>query len=517
MAARRVSVRRIKEVLRLGAQGLSDRAIGRSLRIAKNTVRRYRSRAEAVGIGWPLPEEWTDSELEGKLFPEAPRPSNEPRAIPDWSEVHRELRRPGVTLQLLWLEYKEAQPEGYQYSQFCCRFREWKGTLDVVLRQEHRAGEKVFVDYAGQTMPVVDPATGEIREAQIFVGTLGASNFTYVEATWSQTLPDWIQSHVRMFEYLGGVPQLVVPDNLRSGVSRACWYDPDVNPTYQELATHYGTGILPTRPTKPKDKAKVEAGVLVVERLILAPLRNHTFFGLPELNRELRLRLDALNDRPFQKLEGTRRSLFEAVDRPALKPLPAERYAYAERRKARANIDYHFTVDGHHYSVPFRLVREEVQVRMTATTVEAFHDGRRVAAHVRSRRKGGFTTDPSHRPKAHREHLAWPPSRLIHWAEQTGPHTAGIVRRLLEERPHPEQGYRPCLGILRLGSRYTPERLEAACKRAMGIRGISYRSIKSILDTGLDRLDPEGEQTALSLPQKHDNLRGPDYYATLPR
>lgn len=518
MAARRLSVRKIREVLRLGAEGLSDREIGRSLRIGKNTVRRYRTRAEAAGVEWPLPPEMTESALESRLFPGAPRSSTELRAAPDWAYVHRELRRPGVTLQLLWLEYKEGQPDGYQYSQFCARFREWKGALDLVLRQEHRAGEKVFVDYAGQTVPVADPATGEIREAQVFVATMGASNFLYVEATWSQALADWIQSHVRMFEYLGGVPHLVVPDNLRSGVSRACWYDPDTNPTYQELGAHYGTGILPTRPGKPKDKAKVESGVLVAERLILAPLRNHTFSGLAELNQALRSRLEAVNDRPFQKLEGTRRSLFEELDRPALKRLPDERYAYAEWRKARANIDYHISVEGHLYSVPFRLVREEVKVRLTATTVEAFHDGRRVAAHVRGHRKGGFTTDPTHRPKAHQEHLAWPPSRLIRWAERTGPHTAAIVRRILEERPHPEQGYRPCLGILRLGDRYTPERLEAACKRAVGIQGISYRSIKSILDHGLDRLEAEEEaQTTLALPQSHPNLRGADYYATLPR
>lgn len=507
-------MRKIKEVLRLRARGLSDREIAQSLQIGRTTVRRYRERAEAAGLAWPLPEGVTESALEAELFPSAPPAGSHERAVPDWPSVHAELRRRGVTLQLLWLEYKRVHPDGYQYSRYCDLYRTWKARLDPVLRQEHRAGEKAFVDYAGQTVEVVDAETGEVREAQIFVGVLGASNFTYVEATWSQSLPDWIASHIRMFEYFAGVPELVVPDNLASGVATACRYEPDANPTYQELATHYGAAVLPARPRAPRDKAKVETGVQVAERWILAPLRNHTFFGLAELNREIVPLREALNDRRFQKLDGSRRSLYEAIDRPALRPLPSRRYEYAEWRKARANIDYHIDVHGHYYSVPHQLVRQQVDVRLTASTLEAFHDGRRVAAHARSHRKGGFTTDPSHRPKAHREHLEWTPSRIIRWAERTGPHTAEVVRRILDERPHPEQGYRACLGILRLGKRHSSERLEAACQRALAIRGVTYRSIKSILKNGLDRLplDDHDEQTTLELPQDHDNLRGPDYY-----
>jgi transposase len=506
-------MRKIKEVLRLRAQGCSDREIARSANVARTTVRRIRRRAEEAGLSWPLPDELTESALEALLYPPHPPPGIYPRPLPDWKHIHAELRRKGVTLQLLWLEYKAAHPDGYQYSRFCDLFREWKDALDPVLRQEHKAGEKTFVDYAGQTVPVVDSETGEVREAQIFVGVLGASNFTFAEATWSQTLPDWTASHVRMFAYFGGTSELLVPDNLASGVSRACRYDPEVNPTYQELATHYGTAVLPTRQAAPRDKAKVETGVQVAERWILAPLRNHTFFSLAELNTEIARLLDALNDRPFQKLEGTRRSLFEDVERPALKPLPTTRYEYAEHRKARVNIDYHIAVENHFYSVPHRLVRKQVEVRLTASTVEILHDGHRVAAHPRSRRRGGFTTDPTHRPKAHQEHLEWTPSRMIRWAEKTGPHTAAIVTRILETKPHPEQGYRPCLGILRLGERYSSERLEAACQRALTIRGVSYRSIKSILEHGLDRL-PLEEQATLELPQEHDNVRGPDYYTS---
>jgi len=365
-------------------------------------------------------------------------------------------------------------------------------------------------------VPVVDPKTGELREAQIFVAALGASNFTYAEATWTQSLGDWTASHVRMFEYIGGVAKALVPDNLRSAVTRACRYDPDINPTYQELATHYGTTVLPARPRKPRDKAKVETSVQVVERWVLAPLRDHTFFGLAELNREIRRLLDELNDRPFQKLEGTRRSLLEALDRPALGPLPATRYEFAERKEVGVNIDYHIDFGGHLYSVPYQLTRKRVEVRATAQTIEIFHDGRRVAAHLSSSKKGGFTTDPSHRPKSHAEHLEWTPSRIIRWAEKSGPHTAAVVRHILKDRPHPEHGYRACLGVMRLGKRYSTARLEAACHRALGIRGISYRSIASILKNGLDRLPAEDEQASLDLPQDHENLRGSSYYRTLP-
>jgi transposase len=370
MAAERLSMRKIKEVLRLSALGRSPGQVARSLDIGENTVRRYLRRAEEAGLGWPLEPELGDAALEARLFPPPPS-GGTTRPVPDWAEVQRELRRKGVTLQLLWLEYKAVHPEaGYQYTQFCEHYRRWRDRLDPVLRQGHRAGEKTFVDYAGQTMPVVDPTTGEIREGQIFVGVLGASNFTFAEATWTQTLPDWIGSHVRMFAYFGGASAAVVPDNLRSGVTRSCFYDPDVNPTYQDLATHYGTAVLPTRPGRPRDKAKVESGVQVAERWLLAPLRNQLFHGLGELNRALAERLEHLNNRLFQKIEGSRRSLFEAFERDALRPLPPEPFEIAERRKARVNIDYHVDVLGHLYSVPYPLVRTPVEVRLTTTTVE---------------------------------------------------------------------------------------------------------------------------------------------------
>jgi transposase len=480
--------------------------------VGHSTVSDYLRRAAVAALSWPSAAELTDSEIERRLF-RVPAHAHGVRPVPQWNEIHRELRRKGVTLQLLWLEYKEAHPDGYQYSQFCERYARWSGKLDLVLRQEHKAGEKVFVDFAGQTVPVIERSTGEVREAQIFVAVLGASNFTYAEATWTQELPEWTQAHVHMYEYFGGVPALTVPDNLKSGVRQACYYDPDINPTYHELATHYNTTVLPTRTARPRDKAKVEVGVQIVERWILARLRNHTFHGLEELNREIRRLLDWLNDRPFKKLNGSRRSLFESVDRPALRPLPSTRYEYARWKKARVNIDYHIEVLGHYYSVPYTLVREEVDVRITAHTVEILHGGRRVAAHLKTERRGAFTTAAEHRPRAHQRHLEWTPSRIVRWAEQTGPKTCALVQRILESRPHPEQGYRSCLGLLRLGRRYSAARLEAACDRALTVGAASYRSVHSILQNGLDRLTPE-EQTTLSLPHDHEHVRGPLYFVT---
>jgi transposase len=507
-------MRQFVDLLRLRAEGRSVRQVAQSLGLPRSTVADYFCRATEAGITWPLPQDTDVAALLAGLFTPA---GGAPRArpVPDWAQVHAERKRPGVTLQLVWLEYKQAHPDGYQYTQFCAHYHRWRARLDPVLRQVHRAGEKVFVDYAGQTMPVVDPQTGEIRQAQLFVGTLGASHFVYTEATWTQQLPDWIGAHVRMYTAFGGVPALTVPDNLRTGVTHACFYEPVLHPTYQDLAAHYGTAILPTRVARPRDKAKVETGVQLVERWCLAPLRHHTFHSLAELNAALRVQCDALNARPFQKLPGTRRALLETLERPALKPLPPTPYEFAEWRKARVNIDYHIQVDHHLYSVPHPLVRQEVEVRLTATTVEVLHRGKRVAAHRRSHARGRFTTDRGHRPKAHQRHLEWTPSRLIRWATSVGPHAGQAVQQILERLPHPEQGYRSCLGLLRLARRYGPARLDAACQRALRSDTVRYRSVKSILEHGLDRGDAAAAPTPLVLPPAHAHLRGATYYATL--
>ena len=513
MPRKRLSMRRIREVLRLKHElRRSHREIARSLGIANSTVSDYARRAAAAGLSWPLPEGLDDAALEAALFPPPPS-SGARRPVPDWDRVHRELQRhKGVTLELLWLEYREAHPDGYQYSWFCKRYREWRGTLDVAMRQVYRAGEKAFVDYAGPTFEVVDRSTGEVRDVMVFVGVLGASNHTFVDVTRSRSLPDWTMSHVRMFEHWGGVPELVIPDNEKAAVHRASRYEPELNATYRDLASHYGTTVLPARPGAPRDKAKAEAAVQNVERRIMAPLRDRKFFSLGELREAVAPLLAELNERPFQKIEGSRRSWFEDLDRPALKPLPAERYEYAEWRKARVNIDYHIEVARAFYSVPHQLRRREVEVRITAHTVEIFHRYRRVAAHLRIHARGAFSTESSHMPASHRAHEGWTPSGLIAWGGRNGPHTAAFVEQLLETRRHPEQGYRSCLGLMSLLRAYGAERLEAACRRALRIGTPAYRSVKSILATGLDRADDE--QYELSLPGNHANIRGPGYYTT---
>ena len=504
-------MRKIKEVLRLRFEaGLSGRQIAHSLRMAPSTVGDYIRRFRASDLDWPLPATLSDTALERHLFPPPPPVAADQRPVPDWTHVHEELRRPGVTLALLWDEYHAQHPHGFAYSWFCQHYRRWVDRLDTVMRQTHRVGEKLFVDYAGQTVGVVDRQTGEIREAQVFVAVLGASNYTYAEATWTQSLPDWVGAHTRAFDFFGGVPEIVVPDNLRSGVHKACRYDPDINPTYADLAEHYGVAVIPTRVRKPRDKAKVESGVQVVERWILAALRHRTCFSLHELNQAIAEFLVRLNQRPFKKLPGSRRSAFEQLDQPALRPLPLTPYVYATHKQVRVHIDYHVEVDGHYYSVPYALVKHTLEARLTDNTVELFHKGQRVASHPRSALKGRHTTITEHMPQAHRQQAEWTPRRLVRWAEQTGPGTAGLVARILQSKPHPQQGFRSCLGILRLGDRYGTDRLEAACQRALTINACRYKSVASILERGLDR-QPLAETTG-ELPLTHDHVRGPDYY-----
>jgi transposase len=505
-------MRQVREVLRLKwACGLSDRKIAQSLRVSRPTIAEYIRRAQAAGLSWPLPDALDETALERRLFATAAKTPVARRPTPDWATVHQELKRKGVTLVLLWQEYKASTPDGLQYSQFCEAYRQWAGKLDLVMRQSHRAGETLFVDYAGQTMPVINALTGEVREAAIFIAVLGASNYTFAEATWSQSLPDWIGSHVRAFAALGGVPQVVVPDNLKAAVSRPHRYEPTLNRTYAELAQHYGVAIVPARAARPRDKAKVEVGVQVVERWILARLRHHTFFSLLELNTAIADLLVALNQRPFKKLPGSRQGVFESLDRPALCPLPAQPYEYAEWKLVRVNIDYHVEVEGHYYSVPYALVKQQLEVRLSAQVVEIFHKGKRVASHQRSPLKGRHSTVAVHMPKAHQHYAEWTPQRLILWAAKTGEATAQVVETILASRPHPQQGFRACLGIMRLSKHYGEGRLEAACHRAIRIGACSYKSIESILKHDLDQQPLPGPLTAAPV-IPHGNIRGAQYY-----
>jgi transposase len=519
MPRRRISMRKLLEILRLKASGLSDRQVASSVSIARSTVAEYLRRLEEAGLSWPFAEEIGEEELERRLFDGPPgRGRDESRSIPDWPEVQKELKRKGVTLKLLWEEHRADHPETYSYSQFCEHYRRWAKNIDVRMRQTHKAGERLFVDYAGQTMPITNPRTGEIRQAQIFVGTMGASDYLFCEATETQKLHDWIDSHTHNFEYMGGVPEIIVPDNPKVGVTKACRYEPDLNPTYQDMAAHYGTAVLPARPRKPRDKAKVESGVQIVEREILAPLRHRTFFSLAELNAAIRERLEKVNSRKLQKMGVSRRELFEQIDRPALKPLPTERYEYAEFLKCRVNIDYHVEVKGHYYSVPYDLAGRQLDVRLTARTVEVLERGRRVASHMRDDTKGRHTTSRKHMPKAHQKHLEWTPSRILQWAGRIGPGCATVAQHIMETRPHPEQGYRACLGIIRLAKGYGEDRVEAACQRAASTGVCSYRSVKSILKTGRDREPIEREEDLVGAGCRldHENVRGRSYYGVTP-
>ncbi|HZS05913.1 MAG TPA: IS21 family transposase [Blastocatellia bacterium] len=513
MPADRLAMRQIKDILRLRHDaGLSLREISRSLNLSVGAVSKYLQLAAAAGIGWPPPTELDEGSLARKLQPPPPNLSAAP--LPDFTRLHQELRCKGVTLQLLWEEYAEADPAGhYSYPHFCALYREWRRRLSPTMRQTHAPGDKLFVDYCGPTIPVIDPLTGEVRDAQIFVAVLGASNYTYAEATFTQQLRDWIGSHVRAFAFFGGVPRLVVPDNLKSGVTRACRFEPALSRTYAEVLEHYDTAALPARPYKPRDKAKVEVGVQIVERWVLARLRKLTFFSLTDLNAAVRQLLDVLNHKPFRKLPGSRHSQFEAQEKAALKPLPLRAYEYAEWKKARVHIDYHVEVDGHYYSVPHSLIRRQLDVRLTATAIECFLNNQRVAVHPRSDRRGGHSTVTEHMPKAHRAHLEWTPGRFLNWAIAVGPHTRDLVRHLLTNRPHPEMGFRSCLGLLSLEKRFGKERLEAACHRALALSSPTRLSVLSILEKGLDSQPlPGSDAEAAATPVVHQNVRGAAYY-----
>jgi transposase len=507
-------MQKIKEVLRLRYElGLGQRQIARSCSLGLGTVHDYLTRAEQAGLKWPLPDGWDEAEIEAALFGSQPPATRSlERAAPDFAAVHEERQKhKHLTLQLLWEEYRQANPQGYRYSRFCELYQRWRRTRDVVLRQEYRAGEKMFVDWAGPTIPLYNRDGGDPQPAHLFVAVLGASSYTDAEATRDEQMMSWLTAHMRAFEFFGGLPKLVVPDNAKTGVSRACRYDPDLNPTYHEMAMHYGVGVVPTRPYKPRDKAKVETGVQVVERWIVAALRHRRFFSIEELNQAIRELLLKLNQRPFRKREGSRASLFQSIDQPALSALPQDRFDLSQWSKARVNIDYHIAFDGNFYSVPYNLVGEVVEIRSLPTTVEIFRKAQRVASHLRSRGNGHAVTNAEHRPRSHREHLEWTPSRIMNWAQSVGPQTALLFERILSDRPHPEMGYRSCLGIIRLAKVYSPERTEAAAHRALLTGACRYQSVKSILKNSLDR-QPLEAPSPPTAPPGHDNIRGASYF-----
>ncbi len=517
MSNTRLPMRKICEVLRLyHACRQSRRSIATSCGLSRSTVSDYLGRAAAAGLAWPLPEGLNEADLEDRLFPAAPGQAGaNSKPLPDFAYIHAELvanKRYNLTLELLWCEYMEQHPDGYKYSYFCELYRGWLGRRDYCMRQDHKAGEKLFVDY-GDGLEVWDKLTGKSRRTHLFVAVWGASNYTYAEASLTQELPAWCGSHVRALEYFGAAPLVVVPDNLKSAVTKTSFYEPEINRTYAALAEHYGFAVIPARPAHPRDKPKVENGVLVAKRWILARLRKRIFYSLGEMNIAIRELLEYLNSREMRKLKQSRREMFDAVDLPKAQALPANAYEYAEWLKARVNLDYHVEVDRHYYSVPYRLLKEEVEIRLTARAVEIYRNGERLATHVRSHNNHQHTTETGHMPPEHQKHLEWSPSRIIAWAEKVGPSTAELARRIMESRAHPEQGYRSCLGILRLGKNYGDKRLEAAAARAVHFGALSFRSVKSILEKRLDQQAP-ARPAAQSVLPFHENLRGGQYYSS---
>lgn len=505
-------MRKLREVIRLRLEaGLSYRQIGASTKLSLGACQHVIKKAEALGLGWPLPDDMDDAKLARLFYPEADTTVSKRFAVPQWVTVHQELKRKGVTKQLLWEEYTQQYPNRcYSYSQFCERYRQWQQQQKRSMRQHHKAGEKCFLDYCGPTLPIVNPHTGEIREAHVFVGVLGASNYTYAEATWTQTLPDWLGSQVRMLEYLGGTPEMLVPDNLKSGVSKACRYDPEVNPSYQQFAAHYGVAILPTRPYKPKDKAKVEVGVQIVERWIMARLRHHTFFSLSEANQCIRALLEELNHKPFKQLPGNRREAFEQLDQPALQPLPKHPYRYVAIKSVKVNIDYHVSFEQHLYSVPHQYVGETLELHASDNLVVLYFHQQSVASHPR-RRTPGVSTQPAHMPLKHLKHHKCTPGSLKNRAQAMGPEVLRWVSTQLQRKQHPEQAFRVCNGLLGLAQHYPVDRINQACRIANREKLYWLRQIKAILKSNRDKL-PEQVSMGLDLPQDHENIRGPNSF-----
>jgi transposase len=512
MPNERISMSKLKQLIGLQSSNLSVRAMSRALGLSIGAVSKYLRALRSCRIDAGEAEKLSEVELEQRVFGAAP-PKAVTRAAPDCAGIHHELKRHRhVTLQLLWEEYAgQHGAAAYQRSAFCQIYRDWEKRLKRSMRQRHFAGEKLFIDYAGRTVPIHGYGGAEAFQAHLFITALGASGYAYAEATRSETLPDWLGSHVRAFEYYGCAPTILVPDNPKVGVTRADRYEPDLQRSYEEMAGHYRCVVIPARPYRPKDKSRVELSVLLVYRWILARLRHQKFFSLDELNTAIRALLVDLNNRPYQRLPGSRRSVFEALDRPAMRALPSAPYVFAEWKEVRVAFDYHVEIDGHYYSVPHALVGHSAWARFSAASVEVFFRSERVSSHVRSYQRGVHTTIGEHMPKSHRAHAEWSPQRLIQWGVSIGPNTGAVVEHLLRSKPHPEQGYRACLGLLSLSRQYGDERLEAASALAVRLRSPTRKSVKSILESGRDRPHAQTESLDLELPL-HSNVRGPGYY-----
>lgn len=502
-------MRKIKEILRLHYEaGLSQATIARVNHISRYTVQQYIMRFTAGGLNWPLSEDVSDTLLESKLFPGKGHKTHRPGL--NYEYLLQEIRRPDATLSVLWEEYKQQHPDGYQYSYFCDLFNTYRGKLNYSMRQEHKAGEKTFLDFGDSPIKIIDRKTGQETCTKIFVSVWGASNYMYAESSFDEKLATWISLNIHALEYYGCCSRAMVPDNLKSAVSKASRYEPDINPTYAEFAEHYGTVIFPARPYRPKDKSRAENGVKLAKRWILFRLRHSTFYSLYELNQAIRTLLDDFNCRLMKKMKKSRNELFDLWDKPHALPLPEKRYEFADWKKAKVQFNYHIAYESHHYSVPYTLIHKTIDIKATRMLIEVYHQGNRICSHARSYKEHGYTTVREHMPEQHIKYLEWTPERILNYAGKYGPSVQALVQEVMAQRKFPEQAYKSCMGIIRLENAYTAQRLNLACRRALDYKAYSYRSVVNILEKGLDQQTPM--PSAASPSMKHENIRGAEYY-----
>ena len=503
-------MRQLKEIARLHlTQSLGIREIARACNIAPSTSQSYVSRLEESGLDYVAIDSMDEDELRD-LFRGKPQ-EKQKKPFPDLQYLAREMRKKGVTLQLLYEEHSQDHPDGYRRTQFFQLYKDWVKKANPTMRLNHKAGDKVFIDFSGDKPSYCDPETGVITEVELYVAVAGGTSYTFATAVPSQKIEDFCRATIEMFEFFGGCSRCIVLDNLKSGVTHACYYDPEINKTFADLADHYDVAVLPTRVKKPKDKAKVESGVLNSQRRILAALRNREFFSLHELNEAIEEELRKLNNRPMQVTGKSRYELFMELEKPVLKPLPSRRFSTCLWKKAKVHIDYHVEVKKSFYSVPYKLIGHHVEIKYNDRVVEIFHKYKRVASHVRTHRRGKYITEDSHMPSEHRCYLEWTPARIKKWGATIGPHTRDLMEKIMDSQRHPEHGFRGCLGIVRLAKTYSPERVEQASRKALHVGAYSYRSMKSILSKGLDKIvvleRPSTQETI-----HHDNVRGGAYY-----
>lgn len=512
MPRKRISMNKIRELIRLHEVAkLGQRAISRALSISRPVVKDYITKFEKTGLSYQAISKMDDDTLL-QTITDTVRVNNDRYNTlqQQFDTISKELKRTGVTLERLWHEYRQQHPDGYSYSQFCYHYQVWRNSSELTMHISHKAGDKMFVDFAGKKMEIVDKHTGEVTEVEIFIAVLGASQYTYVEAVASQKKHDWIQANRNAFYFFDGVPQAIVPDCLKSAVNKYDTYEPEINPEYADFARYHQTAILPARPVHPKDKALVEGAVRIVYTRIYAALRNQIFHTITDLNNAIHKELQIYNTIPMQRLNTSRKQLFDEIEKKTLNALPPEKYELRTFKSLKAQFNYHvyLSEDKHYYSVPYRYRGKQLTVMFTPSIVEIFYKNNRIAIHKRNPAPNGYSTITEHMPKQHRQYSEWSPQRFINWAAKIGTHTETVIRTILAGKKHPEQAYKTCMGILKLADKYSSDRLNNACEKAIEFNYTSYKGVKYILEKNLDNYQNELFQSH----PEHINIRGQEYY-----